>query len=309
MNAAYRHWDRINWYPRYYICLDTVVGLSHKDEIARLIRESDQNGIRYFILRQNLVDCLPSLKDHPRILVFDKLQEGLSLLSCTPITTGSHAALMCAVFGYTRIYLLGIDCNYVERIPEAEKVEGIVLEMADTPEENSNYFFSDYQQKGDRYHILNPNPDLHLRSWRVASKKLVEAGVVVLNVNRKSKVAAFPFCDFENVEQEWVQLLPTALGPFSDFHSTPNLNVRTALQFEKKKKSKPRESYAIWHCHSHFRPSSIYTLHSAEPRDTNCRLPAGGDGRRRTPTAGRFASINASRKSRDRIKYKRSESS
>ena len=24
MNAAYRYWDEIGWYPTYYICLDTV---------------------------------------------------------------------------------------------------------------------------------------------------------------------------------------------------------------------------------------------------------------------------------------------
>ncbi len=203
MNAAYRYWETINWYPRYYICLDTVVGLSHKDEIARLIRESDQNGIRYFILLQNLVDCLPSLKDHPRVLVFDKLKQCSSILLNRLITTGSHAALMCAVFGYTRIYLLGIDCNYVEFIPEARKVRGTVLEMVDMPKENPNYFFNDYQQKGDCYNIPNPDtvPNFHLNCWRAAGKKLAKAGVVVVNANRQSKVDAFPFCDFEDIEQ------------------------------------------------------------------------------------------------------------
>ena len=33
MNAAYRYWDKINWYPQYYSCLDIVVGLSHAKEI------------------------------------------------------------------------------------------------------------------------------------------------------------------------------------------------------------------------------------------------------------------------------------
>ena len=40
MNAAYRYWDLINWYPRFYSCLDAVVGMSHADEIARLVRKA-----------------------------------------------------------------------------------------------------------------------------------------------------------------------------------------------------------------------------------------------------------------------------
>ena len=37
MNVAYRHWDRIGWYPTHYSCLDTVVGLHHADAIGEMI--------------------------------------------------------------------------------------------------------------------------------------------------------------------------------------------------------------------------------------------------------------------------------
>ena len=37
MNAAYRYWHQIGWYPRYYICLDLVVGVSHKDAIVDMV--------------------------------------------------------------------------------------------------------------------------------------------------------------------------------------------------------------------------------------------------------------------------------
>lgn len=80
MNVAYRYWNRIGWYPRYYTCLDAVVGLAHKEAIGRLIRESHMNGIRYFVLRQNLVDDLPDVTDHPRVMVFEDMQESFSLL-------------------------------------------------------------------------------------------------------------------------------------------------------------------------------------------------------------------------------------
>ena len=203
MNAAYRYWERIGWSPRYYICLDTVVGLSHKEAIARLIRESDVNGIRYFVLRRNLVDCLEDLADHPRILVFDDMQKSFSLLSGELITTGSHAALMGAIFGYRTIYLLGIDCNYTERVSGSREIGEHVLEIVDGSADNPNYFFDDYQRQGDRYHVPNPgaNHDSHLLSWRMVGSRLECTGITVLNTNRMSRLDAFPFCDFEDVER------------------------------------------------------------------------------------------------------------
>ncbi len=62
MNAAYRYWDKISWYPRYYACLDTVVGLSHQGEIERLVRESSKNGIELFLLRANLIGRSETLR-------------------------------------------------------------------------------------------------------------------------------------------------------------------------------------------------------------------------------------------------------
>ena len=50
MNAAYRHWHEIKWYPTYYSCLDSVVGSSHKDGIFELIHNSGVYGIKSFLL-------------------------------------------------------------------------------------------------------------------------------------------------------------------------------------------------------------------------------------------------------------------
>ena len=203
MNVAYRYWERIGWFPRYYACLDTVVGISHKENIARLIRESHINGIRYFVLLRNLVDSISDAVDHPRVLVFEDMQERFSLLSGRKfITTGSHAALIGATFGYRKIYLLGVDCNYVEQVPGSKQVGKYVLEITDQSKENPNYFFEDYQKKGDRYHIPNSSrPDLHMISWARAGERLEEIGVRVINANPVSKLDVFPFCDFKEIER------------------------------------------------------------------------------------------------------------
>jgi FkbM family methyltransferase len=198
MNAAYRHWDEIGWYPQYYSCLDTVVGLSHAEEIARLLVRSEEYGIRLFFLRQNLIEQLAELPNHWKLVNFDKLRAGDDLLQSKSITTGSHTLAWAASLGYRSIALLGMDCNYQEIVPGASPVEGKVLEITEE-KENPNYFFDGYQRKGDRFHIPNPGREVHLESWREVAALLDGRGVRVLNANPVSKIDAFDVCERESL--------------------------------------------------------------------------------------------------------------
>ena len=203
MNAAYRYWEEIGWYPQYYICLDKVVGVSHQEPIEKLIRNSDQNGIELFLLRQNLIDRFPKdVKSSPKIINFDELKKYPELLKSMPITTGSHAALFGALLDYKRIALLGIDCNYVEKVDGAQAGSGTELVLTKTPNENPNYFFEGYQVAGDAYNIPNPTPDLHINSWIEAAPILSAHGVQVWNCSFKSRLQAFPVRDFAEIEAE-----------------------------------------------------------------------------------------------------------
>ena len=203
MNAAYRYWHEIDWYPRYYACLDLVVGLSHKDAIEGLIRSSDEYGIDLFFLRSNLVEELPDdLRLSAKVISFDQFCELRLGEGTKGITTGSHSAIIAALLGYGRIGLLGIDCNYVEQVKGSKNVGGIVLEMAETPKENPNYFFAGYQAAGDKYNIPNPSPDLHVRSWRSIVPFLNERNIKVWNCSPISRVDAFPFREFDEMERD-----------------------------------------------------------------------------------------------------------
>ncbi len=198
MNAAYRHWDAIGWYPTYYSCLDEVVGLSHKDAIQRLIIRASSYGIRKFLLRANLVEALGDVGRLPYVTSLEAMQYfgNPFFLSRTWVTTGSHTVAWAAMLGYRDIILLGIDGQYVEIIKEAKKIDNAVLEMAETPRENPNYFFEGYQQAGDRYHIPNPTQDSghesHILSWRTLRPQLEFSGTLVINANPLSRVDAFP---------------------------------------------------------------------------------------------------------------------
>ncbi len=199
MNAAYRYWYEINWFPQYYSCLDLVLGISHKESIADMIINSERIGIRAFLLRQNLIHELEDAGTYENVFNFDVLRPGFDKWIPDPVTTGSHTCAWASILGYRDIYLLGVDCNYVEIVDNAEHLDGTVLQItSDAP--NPNYFFDSYQQKGDKYNIPNTRKDLHLESWRNVGKR-IEVKSRVLNANWESKVDAFPFVFFEDVEK------------------------------------------------------------------------------------------------------------
>lgn len=200
MNAAYRHWKTTGIYPIYYICLDTVVIESLKDEIYELIQKRVENGIQLFFLRKNLLNFYPELNNIPEVLFFEDYFNSPYFEGITHnLTTGSFSALLAAMLGYKRVYLLGIDINYVQQIPEAKSVKGHVLEITETPSKNPNYFFDDYQRKGDRFNVPDSTPDLHYQSWVVVKERLERFGVHVLNCNPNSRLDIFDYADINEV--------------------------------------------------------------------------------------------------------------
>lgn len=223
MNAAYRHWDRINWYPTYYCCMDTVVILSHAEHILRLIRERKSNGIRRFFLREVLAEAHPWIRRDESVVILEDVKESYDVLAEKCITTGSFSALFGATMGYRTIALLGIDCNYVEKLQETAPAGGIKLEMTRTPESNPNYFFDDYQRAGDLFNIPNPRPGLHNEAWVKAERLLDAQGVKVVNCNPASHLQMFPFAALETV-------LPARKAETTDTQKWPSTLVLSSTR-------------------------------------------------------------------------------
>ena len=189
MNAAYRYWHSINWYPNYYCCLDDQVVVSHADEIKKMIIEK---RCERFFLHQNFFDVHPELAGHPLVLGLCQLWPGENnrqrcekyrlehipsdiFHSTAPgkFTTGAYSVRFAHYMGYEEVGLIGTDCRYVEVLPEAKNVDGNVLEITTTPTTNKNYFFEDYQKEGDRYNIPNPavhEGNLHLQAFETLAK-------------------------------------------------------------------------------------------------------------------------------------------
>lgn len=170
MNSAYRYWATIDKYPRYYACLDPVVVKSQIEGIRQLL---NSGRIEAFFLHQEVLDLAPELQDDPRVtLLNDFLKSDLTLpfgdMAEFKKTTGALATRFVIEQGHRQLCLLGIDCNYVELIEEAKKLEGLELEIGASVKKNPNYFFADYQSPGDKYQIPNPprhDGNLHLQSF------------------------------------------------------------------------------------------------------------------------------------------------
>ncbi|MGY0797596.1 glycosyltransferase [Lysobacter sp. A286] len=197
MNAAYRYWDSVGWYPTYYCCMDTVVIASHAKEIKNLIDNQDLYGIRLFFLRRTILDIYPELEFARSIIFLEDVRPLCPLFQVEPITTGSYSLLFLVFLGFREIHIAGVDCNYVERVEGAESgdAKNRLVITADV-NHNPNYFFDGYQQKGDEFNIPNPSKDLHVRSWRNANAAIIEqksrlGDVKVFNLNIDSRVDCF----------------------------------------------------------------------------------------------------------------------
>ncbi len=185
MNAAYRFWRQIDWYPTYYACLDTVVGESHLEAISELVEDSDRNGIQRFLLRENVHRRITR---HERAECYEALVQSGALPRLADVTTGSHTLLWARHLGYQTLLLAGVDLNYVEHVEGAVRDEGVL--RIEAAADNPNYFFKGYQQPGDRYNVPNPRPDLHLTSWANAAARLAYPSIVV-NLNEHSALDLF----------------------------------------------------------------------------------------------------------------------
>jgi len=92
--------------------------------------------------------------------------------------------------GYTKIILIGVECNYVEVVDGAKITKEGRLEMVKTPKDNPNYFFGNYQQKGDKFNLPRANI-FHLPAWKSLSKFAAERNVEIVNCSQISKLECF----------------------------------------------------------------------------------------------------------------------
>lgn len=208
LNAAYRIYEKYNFYPTYFGCFDHVVNISHKNNFEDLVLASNPIQKFFFIgssdKRQNLFSSrVVSNSRFQKINFINRNIESFSRISTTFSnfvnmgSSGANAAQVGIVLGYKKIVLLGCDCNYVEKINGVKIVSGSKVELTKNLSDNPNYWFPEYQQKGDRFNV--PQVDkFQMLSWRNLHRTCPK-NVQIINGSLQSKIPFFSKQEFKKI--------------------------------------------------------------------------------------------------------------
>lgn len=190
LNAAYRAYERMDWWPTYHGCFDYRVTENHKEKFINLINSKLIK--KHFYIKNisnaknfqfiNLLKYGSTDKTNNSIKDFSKFHDNGN--------SGANACSVGICLGYKRIILLGVDCNYVEFVEGSKRDGPGGLVMEKTPEKNPNYWFDDYQQKGDEYNIP-AGLSFHLPTWNMLAYRAAHAGVEIINCSPITNLKCF----------------------------------------------------------------------------------------------------------------------
>lgn len=205
MNAAYRYWRKIDWYPNYYSCLDLVLGESHLDAIIHLIKDSENNKIKKFLLREKLILKLKKRGiESNKIINFDQINKKNKNLKSPlkHITTGAGTVAWAMYEGFKKILILGVDNNYAYNSLKYDKYFFSNRIKVKKDFNNENYFFNEYSKEGDMLNMpnLHKNYPTQTFSW-IELKEKNQLKENIFNCNVNSKVTVFPIIDFLKFEK------------------------------------------------------------------------------------------------------------
>ena len=160
MNHAYRYWNRINWYPTYYVSVDHEMNTYFSKDIYKLVKFRKENGIKKFLLSRVILEFQPKLKKakHASAIYFiEDLEKksGTGFPNSTYLKTAGSISTRFAIFlNYQKIYILGIDANYQPfNIKWAKSITNSDQRLIKTVNPEPTYFFVGYRSKGDFLHI------------------------------------------------------------------------------------------------------------------------------------------------------------
>ena len=199
MGAAYRYYREVGWWPTYYALGDRKVAFSHRQALRDVVEDPEVGTERFFL-------AWP-VSDSSRLEVIDHT------------STGDFCLKKAAELGYTQIYLIGIEGDYVEELPESRPLtsyeyfelgfDELELSANDRsslriihtdPIDNPNYFFPTYQMRGDVYSL--PQSHRHRERWSSAAALVGGGRAQVVNLSPTSRIADVPKSSIVRMAQE-----------------------------------------------------------------------------------------------------------
>jgi len=189
---AFRYWDKINKYPDYYVNVDTVV--CKNPEVIDFIKK---DKCKMYLVSNSILEVWQDPPKDKIVFLENVMMDCRSVFKYMRNWCSGSCALMLALDLYENISLAGFDCDYVEFLPECEKLNDGTLRIKKTPKDNPNYFFNDYQREGDNYNVPN-GKKVHLQSWKECSEIIRHLNFMfpecprnVINYNNKKSISEY----------------------------------------------------------------------------------------------------------------------
>ncbi len=193
-NRFHMFYERLNWKPKFYMCIDPEV----LTDISNEINENLENYDYVFLHSQHSQNIRTSenlLFMHP-IARVPYFSERLPLASAGG--TVAYIGLQVLFYlGFKEIYLIGVDQNYV--IHETAKItSGIKIQSQN--DDDPNHFDPRYFGKGRKYH--QPVLDTQIRMIKAFEKAASVAkrkNIKIFNAGINGKLEVYPRIDFNSL--------------------------------------------------------------------------------------------------------------
>ena len=166
-NRAYIIYEKYNFYPDYYFCIDKAVLLNCLKDIIKLINTPIKN-----IILLKCKETIPLLKISKKIKLIHKTK--LSSLFFGDVAT--YSIFYLTLLKYKNFNIYGCDCSYIENYDKLnvnviynnnDKSRRIILK----PKKNSkdpNHFIDNYFDDSTEYSV--PRTNNHLKCWKNIKK-------------------------------------------------------------------------------------------------------------------------------------------
>jgi hypothetical protein len=210
-NAAFLLFDRINWRPTYYTCVDSRVLPDRARDIQAMLAQNPSmtaffpteveehtgekrryptrvilpTGRNRFYFRE----AYGTLENLPESMFSADIGQHVIQPRTVAITMLQIAAYM----GFSEIYLIGCDTRYtVPATVDEEDSEGLAL--VSTRDDDANHFDPAYFGKGRKWHA--PKTELMVEHYRIARDALEARGVKVFDATVDGALDVFDKVDF-----------------------------------------------------------------------------------------------------------------
>lgn len=189
---AFKDWG---FEPTYFAGLDHVVNNDNKKEYRSLIEDSSIS--RFFFSRDEMSQTY--LKGAKVSIVsineLNPKEPNMNFINKLTVSNSGLFGLQVALglLNFKKVYLLGCDSNYVEKVDEVKVVGGAYVSEGD---KDVNHFRRDYYGKGTVYN--KPGAlTWHLPAWRWFYEHYIinKKDIAVYNCAKNGKLTFFEFCD------------------------------------------------------------------------------------------------------------------